>query len=147
MKKQFVLLMALVCSLNLFAQKEEVSMYSILESAGKYLNYIERELGQEIVRMEFDIIRDTKQTFRTLTDDYTYGICVFGDHRIKDIDVKVYKWVNEQWVLIEKDEDTSSVAVVTISPSSTADYKIVISAYSFEDGYSAGHYGLLVFHE
>mgnify|MGYP003289938579 CR=1 FL=1 len=45
--------MALVCSLNLFAQKEEVSMYSILESAGKYLNYIERELGQEIVRMEF----------------------------------------------------------------------------------------------
>ena len=68
-------------------------------------------------------------------------------HRIKDIDVKVYKWVNEQWVLIEKDEDTSSVAVVTVSPSSTADYKIVISAYSFEDGYEAGHYGLLVFHE
>lgn len=64
MRKQLVLLIALVCSLNLFAQKEEVSMYSILESAGKYLNYIERELGQEIVRMEFDIILDTKQTFR-----------------------------------------------------------------------------------
>lgn len=147
MKKQFFLLLTLMCNLHLFAQKEEVSMYSILENAGKYLNYIEREMGQEIVRMEFDIIRDSKQTFRTLTDDYTYGICAFGDHRIKDIDVKVYKWVNEQWVLIEKDEDTESVAVVTISPSTTADYKIVISAYSFEEGYEAGHYGLMIFHE
>lgn len=147
MKKQIILLFALVCSINTFAQKEEVSMYSILENAGKYLNYIEREMGQEIVRMEFDIIRDSKQTFRTLTDDYTYGICAFGDHRIKDIDIKVYKWVNEQWVLIEKDEDSESVAVVTISPSTTADYKIVISAYSFEDGYEAGHYGLMIFHE
>lgn len=147
MKKQFVLLMALVCSLNLFAQKEEISMYSILENAGELVNYIERELGQEIVRMEFDIIRDSKQTFRTLTDDYSYGICAFGDHRIKDIDIKVYKWVNEQWVLIEKDEDAESVAVVEISPSTTADYKIVISAYSFEEGFDAGHYGLIVFHE
>lgn len=147
MKKRIILLFAFVCSINTFAQKEEVSMYSILENAGKYLNYIEREMGQEIVRMEFDIIQSSKQTFRTLTDDYTYGICVFGDHRIKDIDVKVYKWVNEQWVLIEKDEDTESVAVVTISPSTTADYKIVISAYSFEDGYEAGHYGLMIFHE
>lgn len=147
MKKQIILLFAFVCSINTFAQKEEVSMYSILENAGKYLNYIEREMGQEIVRMEFDIIRDSKQTFRTLTDDYTYGICAFGDHRIKDIDVKVYRWVNEQWVLIEKDEDTESVAVVTISPSTTADYKIVISAYSFEEGYEAGHYGLMIFHE
>lgn len=147
MKKQIILLFAFVCSINTYAQKEEVSMYSILENAGKYLNYIERELGQEIVRMEFDIIHSSKQTFRTLTDDYTYGICAFGDHRIKDIDVKVYKWVNEQWVLIEKDEDSESVAVVTISPSTTAEYKIVISAYSFEDGYEAGHYGLMIFHE
>ena len=53
MKKQIILLFALVCSINTFAQKEEVSMYSILENAGKYLNYIEREMGQEIVRMEF----------------------------------------------------------------------------------------------
>lgn len=147
MKKQVILFLSLVCSINILAQKEEVSMHSILESAGKYLNYIERELGQEIVRMEFDIIQSSKQTFRTLTDEYTYGICVFGDHRIEDIDVKVYKWVNEQWVLIEKDEDSESVAVVTISPSTTAEYKIVISAYSFEDGYEAGHYGLMIFHE
>ena len=53
------------------------------------------------------------------------------------------KWT----VLIEKDEDTESVAVVSISPSTTAEYKIVMSAYSFEDGFDAGHYGLIVFHE
>lgn len=122
-------------------------MSSILSNAGQYVNLIEREYGQEIVRMEFDIIHSSKQTFRTLTDQYTYGICAFGDFRIKDIDIKVYKWVNNQWSLIEKDEDTSNVAIVTITPTSTAEYKITITAYSFNEGYSSGHYGLIVFHE
>jgi hypothetical protein len=147
MKKYFLLLIACVCSLSTFAQKEEISMSSILQKAGSVVNLIEREHGQEIVRMEFDIIQDSKQTYRTMVEGYTYGVCAFGDHRIKDIDVKVYKWVNEQWVLIEKDEDNSSVAMVAISPSETADYKIVISSYAFEEDYSAGHYGLVIFHE
>lgn len=142
-----LLSMLLMVNVHVFAQKEDISMSSILSKAGQYVNLVEREYGQEIVRMEFDIINNSKQTFRTLTDQYTYGIIAFGDFRIKDIDVKVYKWVNNQWSLIEKDEDTDNVAMVMITPASTAEYKISITAYSFNEGYSVGHYGLIVFHE
>jgi len=147
MKKLLSILFLLGMTWAVSAQKDEISMRSILENAGEYVNLIERELEQEIVRMEFDIIHSSKHTYRTLTDDYEYGICAFGDFRIKDIDVRIYKWVDDKWVLIDEDEDSSSVAVVSVKPSTTAEYKIEISAYSFEEGHDVGHYGLLIFHE
>ncbi len=147
MKKLFFLLLVLASSFNLYAQKEDIYMKSILDAAGPIVNLIERENGQEIVRMEFDIVRDSKTTFRQLSSDYVYGICAFGDNRIRDIDIKVYRWTNNQWVLVEKDEDSESLAAVSVAPTSTADYKIVISAYSFEPGCDVGHYGLIIFHE
>lgn len=149
MKKSVLFLCALTmfCGAYAQSQKEELSMKGILEAASPYVNLIEREMGQEIVRMEFDIIQETKSTFRTLTSEYTYGICAFGDYRIEDIDIKVYKWTNEKWVLVEKDEDAENLACVNISPYSTSDYRIDISVYKFASGYSGGHYGLIIYHE
>ena len=70
MKKLFFLLLVLASSFNLYAQKEDIYMKSILDAAGPIVNLIERENGQEIVRMEFDIVRDSKTTFRQLSSDY-----------------------------------------------------------------------------
>lgn len=123
------------------------SMSPILSDAIKIMDMVENEYEQEIVRMEFDIINDKKSTYRTLTNKYTYGIIAFGDYRVKDIDIKVYKWVNNDWRLIEKDVDTDCRAAVSITPSYTEQYKIEISVYQFEEGYSAAHYGLIIFHK
>ena len=128
------------------AQKEEISMKPILTDAANYAKRIEMELGQEIVRMEFDLIQDYKSTFRTLTDKFEYGILVFGDFRIVDIDIKVYKWVNNQWSLIEKDDSEDGNALVTIKPLTTADYRIDIIAAKFEGENKIGHYGLIIYH-
>lgn len=145
--KRFTLISLLFILTNIaFGQKEEISMKAILSDAGKYSQNIEMEMGQEIVRMEFDILLTTKESYRTLVDKYEYGIYAFGDYRISDIDIKVYKWVNNQWNLIAKDDATTANALVTIKPSYTGEYKIVISAYKFEPGYELGHYGLIVFH-
>ncbi len=129
-----------------FGQKEEISMKAILSDAGGYAQKIEMEMGQEIVRMEFDILQTSKESYRVLVDKYEYGIFAFGDYRIADIDIKIYKWVNNQWNLITKDQDANPNAVVTIKPSYSGEYKIVISAYKFTEGYDIGHYGLIVFH-
>jgi hypothetical protein len=129
------------------AQKEEFSMKPIMSKSLELVKLIEMEYGKEIVRMEFDLVQTTKQSFRTLIDKYEYGIMAFGDSRMKDIDIKVYKWVNNQWVLITKDQDSNSVAFVTVKPAFTAEYKIEITAYKFETGYDIGHYGLIVFHD
>ncbi len=129
------------------AQKEEVSMKPILTDGLNYMKKIEMEMGQEIVRMEYDLIQTTKTTFRTLTDKFEYGIFAFGDYRITDIDIKVYKWVNSQWNLIDKDQENKANALVTIKPLVTGEYKIEITAAKFATGNEIGHYGLMIFHD
>ena len=103
MKKIICLIMLLGSFFTSNAQKEEISMSAIMTDAIEYIKLIEMEYGQEIVRMEFDIINSTKQFIRTLTSNYEYGIVAFGDYRIKDIDINVYKLTNGQWTLIEQD--------------------------------------------
>lgn len=141
-----VAFMATFLVLNVQAQKEEVSMKPILTDGLNYMKKIEMEMGQEIVRMEYDLIQTSKTSFRVLTDQYEYGIFAFGDFRINDIDIKVYKWVNNQWNLISKDQETNANALVTLKPLATGEYKIEITAAKFEKGYTIGHYGLMIFH-
>lgn len=147
MKSGFILVFSILLVLGVFGQKEEISMTAILKDAGVYVQKVEMEFGKEIVRMEFDILQNTKTTFRTLMDQYEYGILAFGDYRIADIDIKVYKFVNSQWTLIAQDQTQDRNALVKIKPDFTADYMIEIIAYKFEPGFSVGHYGLIVFHD
>lgn len=130
-----------------YAQKSEISMADILEKADTYVEMIEMEYEQEIVRMEFDILRDSKETFRYLTDSYEYGIFAFGDYRIKDVDIIVYAFDGTQWVEVQKDEEENEFALLAISPENTQQYKIEVKAYSFNEGHDVGHYGLIIFHE
>jgi hypothetical protein len=134
-------------SLVLFAQDIDISMGEFIEETSESIQMIETDYDQEVVRTEFDIIRTSKETFRYLTDSYEYGIYVMGDDRIQDIDVEVFKMVDGDWTSIEKDEDEDAQALVMITPSTTAQYKIKISAYSFVEGYEVGFYCLAVFHE
>lgn len=132
---------------NLNAQpKYGTSMKPILTDAINYIDSFE-DKNFEIVRMEFDIIIDSKSTFRTLQEGWTYAIVAFGDFRISDIDLLVYREISGSWVLIDKDKKAESNAVITIKPSITSMYKIDIEAYKFVSGYTAGHYGLLIIHE
>ncbi len=141
------LLILMHFSLVLSAQDIDLSMGEFIEEISESILLIETDYGQEVVRTEFDIIRTSKETFRYLTDDYEYGIFVMGDDRIKDIDVEVFKVVDGDWILIKKDDDEDTQALVMINPSTTAQYKIKISAYAFEEGYEVGFYCLAVFHE
>ncbi len=122
------------------------SMEPILASADPLIKEIE-DKDFEIVRMEFDIVKTKKTTYRNLYKGWTYGIAAFGDYRIKDIDLTVYKEKKGRWVKIEEDAEDDDVATVSIKPRTDGKYKIVISVYEFNRGYGVGHYGLLIFHE
>ena len=139
---------------SLFAQKDYsyldndkgTSMEPILARAEPLVKKIE-DKGNEIVRMEYDLIFDTKSTSRTLYDGWTYGIVAFGDYRIQDIDIAVYKMTRGEWKLVEKDAENDDEATVVIKPYRNDEYKIDITVYKFNKGYTVGHYGLLIFHE
>lgn len=144
----FLSLSLLLFSINLcMAGDSSTSMTPIIDKADNLVSYIEQDLDMEIVRMEFDILRSTKTTIRTLSAGWNYAIIAFGDFRFSDIDVKVYRKVGGNWQIVEKDADTSAVAVVAINPPSDGEYLIEIKAYSFESGYDVGHYGLIIAHE
>lgn len=132
---------------NLYAQDDGTTMVPIIEKTQSMVNYVEDELEQEIVRIEMDILQSSKTTYRNLQKGYTYTIIAYGDYRFKDIDVKVYRWNGSEWVVTKSDADSSSVALVMIKPITTSDYKIEVTAYKFNEGYTAGHYGLIVCHE
>ena len=147
MKKLLLIVSAFLVSLNFVYAQSETSMAPILEEALPIIETIEEE-DLEIVRMEFDIIgENTKSTYRNLHEGWEYAIIAFGDFRVKDMDVKVYKDVDGNWIEITKDEDIDATAIVTVEPSSTALYMIEIEAYEFEPGYSVAHYGLIICHE
>lgn len=48
---------------------------------------------------------------------------------------------------IVEDAENDDVATISIKPQSDEEYKIVISVYKINRGYSVGHYGLMIFHE
>ena len=147
MKKLFVLLFVFFYFSIGVKSQDGRSMYPIINKTKPLIEYIENELNMEIVRMEFDILSSSKTTLRTLSAGWTYSIVAFGDYRFKDIDVSVYYNDGGNWVLVEKDQDASEMAVVTITPKYTSDYFIEIKAYSFVQGYEIGHYGLIIAHE
>ena len=151
------ILIALVCVFTVgvsFAQKDlsyldnenGTSMEPIMAAAKPLVEEIEGG-NYEIVRMEYDLIFTEKSTYRTLFEGYTYGIVAFGDYRIKDIDISVYVKSRGDWKLFEEDAENDDVATVSIKPRIKEEYKIVISVYKFNKGYSVGHYGLMIFHE
>lgn len=131
-----------------FAKNEDTTMEPIIEKTQSIVELMEGgEYNQEVVRIEMDLLFSTKETIRTLTDKYTYTIIAYGDDRFKDIDVAVYRRTGSGWAVVEKDADDSSLAVVTVTPSTTGEYKIEIIAREFEKGYTAGHYGLIICHD
>jgi hypothetical protein len=132
--------------LSYLDNEKGTSMEPILAAAKPLVEEIEGA-DYEIVRMEYDLIFSEKSTYRTLFEGWTYGIAAFGDYRIKDIDVSVYKKSKGNWALVEEDAENDDVATVSIKPRDKEEYKIVISVYKFNKDYTAGHYGLMIFHE
>lgn len=148
MKRVFSLLALLSASyLSLFAGGSSTTMSPIMSRATDIVRYVEDEMNMEVVRMEYDILRTTKTTTRVLSSGWTYMIVAFGDYRFKDIDVKVYRNIQGSWQLVEKDNDASAIAVVSIKPQYEGEYLIEITVFSFEPGYEVGHYGLIIAHE
>ena len=130
-----------------FAQRPDVSMRPIISKAVDLIELIEDDHDMEIVRIEFDIVTNKTETYRTLYQGIDYTIVAFADDRVSDLDVRVYEYDDNEWTLVAKDNDASDVAVVSVTPDVSSTYKVVVSAYSFNQGYSAAHYGLIFFHE
>ncbi len=141
---------ALFCSLFFSVQSAKASnMYDLVKYGQEIVTLLESR-DQEIVRAEYDLIHEgsPKVIYRTLSSDYTYNIVGFSQsERVSDLDIVVYKKVNGEWVEVDKDTETDATPIVSVTPSYTREYKIVLRVYSWKNDYSVACYGLIVSHD
>ena len=152
MKFVYVLLFFIAITLSSIAQsgkeltnKKPRSMMPIVEGLYETIATLEKE-NVEIIRIEFDNIINKKSLIRKLSDNYTYGVMVYGDYKIKKIDIRILKKGKKNWELLESGENNGTSSIVHIEPKKTADYKIEIEITEFAKGYTSGHYGLIIIH-
>lgn len=105
------------------------------------------ERNMEIVRMEYDIVSSQKESFRTLSSDWEYLIAAAGDYRIADLDLALYREVNGQWVEVASDLRPQKAATVTFRPPENGQYRVIVRATRFNEGFTVGRYALLFMHE
>jgi hypothetical protein len=122
--------------------------YPIYKAGAAIVNEFDTQ-GKEIVRIEYDLIFDSKESFRQLTSDWEYTIIAFADDGVKDIDVKIYTYDDllEQWNLVAQDNSTESFSIITYKPAETGLHKIEVIVYEFNEGYTAARYGLFIVHD
>ena len=148
MKKTFVSMVVMFFVIFCKSQNYDDgrSMSPILENTIKIMEFVEGE-GAEIVRVEMDILHDEKVTYRILQEGWTYLIFAYGDYRVSDIDIEVYKETGSGWSLIKKDNSADPTALVEIEPYVSGNYAIKVKGYRCHTGYNSCHYGLIICHE
>lgn len=105
--------------------------------------------GFEIVRIEYDLIFTSKDTYRYLHSDWEYVIFAFADEGVKDLDLSVYRYdeASKKWIEVATDSEADNTPYVSVQPSQTEQYKVTITVHEFHEGYTAARYGLLIFHD
>ncbi len=139
---------ALIFAPGILKADEGTTMKDIMLDMSAYVTYLEDSLSQEIVHLHADIIGEDGVTYtRTLYKGWTYGVTAFGDWRVKDLDIIIYKDVDGEWIEIKRDEEEDNQPTIIIEPSATGNYMVELLVYKFNEEYSVAHYGLVIFHE
>ena len=157
MKQRSLLLISilLILSFSAFAQsgkeldnEKGTSMKPVINSLSDVVKAIE-ESDVEIVHIEFDLVFDdsSKEIYRNLTKDYSYGFLAYGDYRIAKIGIELYKESDTGWDYIKTGELSEGTMTILYDVTETGRYKIVLRALQMNEGYNVGHYGLVVLHD
>lgn len=145
----FLIIATLAGSINIYGQCiNGTDSYPIYKKGAKLVSEFD-EQGAEIVRIEYDLVFDSKESFRNLSADWEYAIIGFADDGVKDLDVKVYEYDDllESWTLVAEDKSTEAYAFTSIQPEESGLYKVEVIVYEFHEGYSAARYGLIFVHD
>lgn len=156
MKKLYFLFISLVIlSFSTFAQsgseldnEDGTSMKPIITTLDEVVKAIE-ENDVEIVHIEFDLVFEgsSKEIYRNLTKDYSYGFLAYGDYRIAKIGIELYKETETGWDYLQSGELNQGTMTLLYDVKETARYKIVLRTLQMNEGYNVGHYGLIVLHD
>lgn len=104
---------------------------------------------REVVRMEYDIIFDEKESFRALSEEWEYTIVAFADAGVKVLNVSLwyYSDLDDTWnKVIESNSDTN-YAIINYKPAVPGSFRAVVVVDQFTEGFTIGRYGIFYLHD
>ena len=144
--KNCLIILAAVVAVALFGTfntaHAQVSVSPVLDKLSQVVEKVEKDNAQ-VLFIQVDNLSKGQQSAQTYTleSNSKYGIAVVGDeNRIQDVDVRVLDANGDK---VAEDKDNSNIAVVSLTPKRTQQFKIVVSAYkmSAKDGF----FGIVIF--
>lgn len=150
MKKIVIFFLFAFASISLSAQCINGTKSSPLYEVGAdYVHYLD-SLGMEIVRIEYDLIFTTKDSYRYLYSDWEYLLVGFVDNGVKDFTMTLYEYDESEdlWFPVAySDEAENGLTTLIYKPEETKQFRTVIEIKEFYEGYTAARYGLIYVHE
>jgi len=130
-------------------REDGTSIKPIIKSLDYAIEYIEDTLYQEAVRVEIDLISDSKSSMRYLYKDYSYSIYATAERdKVEDIDIALYRDDGSEWKFVEeKNDEVKPYSLITIKPEENGLYQIVVKVKKFKSGFNIARYNLIYFHE
>ncbi len=95
MKKIFFTITLVFLTTLIFAQNN--SIIPIFQQTADYIKLIEEKHKQNVVRLEYNAIKNSNSTYIELFDSVQYGVLVFGDDNIKNLSLKISNLENNDW--------------------------------------------------
>jgi hypothetical protein len=142
--KRIFFLALLICSVfGVYAQNNK-SIVPMIAQTNDYISLIEQKYKQQVVHLEYDVILSDKEIYRQLFAGVQYGIIVFGDENVQNMNLDILKVVDDSWKIVASDKQDKGIVMVYFTPETTDFYKFNIKV-GLKDNSHFSYYGFLLF--
>jgi hypothetical protein len=142
--KRIFFLVLLICSVfGVYAQNNK-SIVPMIAQTNDYISLIEQKYKQQVVHLEYDVILSDKEIYRQLFAGVQYGIIVFGDENVQNMNLDILKVVDDSWKIVASDKQDKGIVMVYFTPETTDFYKFNIKV-GLKDNSHFSYYGFLLF--
>lgn len=124
------------------------SSKTIHEMGAEILAVLEAQ-DKEVVRMEYDIIFDQKESFRALSEEWEYTIVAFADAGVELLNVSLwyYSDLDDTWNKVTETNSDTNYAIINFKPMVAGSFRAVVSVDQFSEGFNIGRYGIFYLHD
>ncbi len=142
MRKIIISLLFVLSASSLFSQ--ETSVMPIIAQNGTYIELIEKKYNQQVVHMELDVLKDTREVYRQMFADVQYGFILLGDENFSHISLKISGLQGENWTVLVDEKGVDGIASVFYKFNATETYRFEITA-TLKPNKKYGYYSLMMF--
>lgn len=124
--------------------QENKSIVPVINQTADYIDLIEKKYNKQVVHLEYDVIKTSKQSYRKLFTEVQYGIIVFGDGNISDVNMSLSRIEEGKWKSVDIDDGDEEIVMLFFTPKTTSLYRFEIESILINEN-SFGFYSFIIF--